>query len=94
MLFWPVARQQKKGAAVVACFLPAIVAPIIKGSIMKLLSRRKAAAYLGCAPATLASYEAKGIAPRHFRVSGTSTIRYSVSDLDIWRVAHMNGGAA
>lgn len=59
---------------------------------MKSLSRRQAAAYLGCAPATLASYEAKGIAPRHFRISGT--IRYSVPDLDSWRAAHMNGGAA
>ena len=58
---------------------------------MKLLSRRKAAAHLGCAPATLASYEARGIAPRHFRLG--LTIGYSVSDLDAWRAAHMRGAA-
>lgn len=58
---------------------------------MKLLSRRKAAAYLGCAPATLASYEAKGVAPKHFRLG--LTIGYSAEDLDAWRVAHMRGAA-
>ena len=59
---------------------------------MKSLSRRKAAAYLGCAPATLASYEAKGLAPTHFRIAGT--IRYTVDALDSWRASHMIGGAS
>lgn len=59
---------------------------------MKSLSRRKAAAYLGCAPATLASYEARGIAPKHFRVG--ATIRYTVDALDSWRTAHTVGGAS
>ena len=56
---------------------------------MKLLSRRRAAAYLGCAPATLASYEARGIAPKHFRLG--LTIGYDVSDLDAWRASHTRG---
>lgn len=59
---------------------------------MKTLSRRQAAAYLGCAPATLASYESKGVAPAYFRLG--TTIRYSVTDLDAWRAAHLIGGAS
>lgn len=58
---------------------------------MKSLSRRKAAAYLGCAPNTLASYEARGLAPTHMRIG--STIRYALADLDAWREAHKNGVA-
>jgi hypothetical protein len=58
---------------------------------MKSLSRRAAAAYLGFAPNTLKSYEAKGLAPAHSRIS--NTIRYSLADLDAWREAHKVGGA-
>ncbi|RKE70655.1 hypothetical protein DFP91_2896 [Pseudorhodoplanes sinuspersici] len=58
---------------------------------MKPLSRRKAAAYLGFAPNTLKSYEAKGAAPTHMRIG--STIRYALADLDAWREAHKAGGA-
>lgn len=59
---------------------------------MKPLSRRKAASYLGFAPNTLKSYEAKGIAPTHMRIGGT--IRYDVRVLDAWRSARMVGGDA
>ncbi|WP_425991071.1 helix-turn-helix transcriptional regulator [Afipia sp. DC4300-2b1] len=57
----------------------------------KPLSRRKAAAYLGFAPSTLANYAARGIGPAHLRVGGSC--RYMKADLDAWLDAHRTGGA-
>ena len=47
---------------------------------MKSLSRRRAAARLGIAPSTLATLEAKGIAPTHTRIGSVS--RYAPEALD------------
>lgn len=59
---------------------------------MKPLSRRKAAAYLGFSPNTLAAYEVKGLAPTHLRVG--STVRYEIAALNAWREARKAGGAS
>jgi hypothetical protein len=58
---------------------------------MKPLSRNKAAQRIGIAPATLASYERRGIAPAHTRLHGK--VLYSVEAIDSWLAARTGGVA-
>lgn len=46
------------------------------------LDRKNAAAYLGCAPKTLAEWRCRGQGPRCVRVGGR--VFYYQSDLDAW----------